>query len=253
MNNYFHTSKIQNLKKVFLILFFVVIFTVAGLLFGCSKNKNTTISQTFAIPTLIPSVTNEIIPTITPTPKITRPTSTPILVTPTKTFNPTYDLHITIDVTQEPPSFVPTTYPDDSEYLYKGAIVKVKLIDQFDAIEYLNLDDLTDNSMTNSDIEIERTIGNLPTYSLEPINNAYDYYSTESVMDYASCLKYFPLSGISYTDYSLQGPLLTYSGPYCVLTNEGRIAIVHYVTKKKIDNFVEELSLEVTVYRKKVE
>ncbi len=253
MNSLFHNGKIQNLKKAFSILLFISI--LAGLLLGCSRKVSTTIPQTLAIPTEIPSMANENTSTITQNPNIIQPTSTPILKTPVKTINQTYDLHITIDVTQEPPSFLSTTYPKGSEYLYKDAIVKVKLFDQFDAIDYLNLDDLTDNSMTNSDIEIERTIGNLSTYTLEPINNAYDYYSTESVMDYASCLKHFPLSGVSYTDYSLQGPLFTYGGPYCVLTNEGRIAVVSYVpnSKKMIDNFVEELSIEVTVYRKKVE
>ena len=220
-----------------------------------AQKESTSISQTVAIPTVIPSMTNEIIPTITQSPTMVTPTSTPILMAPTKTLDPKYDLHITIDVTQEQPYIVSTTNPKDSEYLYKETIVTVKLVDQFDAIDYLNLDDLTDNSMTNSDIEIERTIGNQSSYSLYPINNAFDYYSNESIMDYESCLKHFPLTEVSLVDYYLQADYLTYGRQFCVLTNEGRIAVIRYVPDsiKVIDNFVEELSVEVTVYSKKTE
>ncbi len=253
MISFFYNGKFQNVKKVLLILVFLFIFIIPGLLFGCSKSESTVISQTFAVTTMIPSMTTEIIPAITQTPTTVSPMSTIILTTPSKTINPTYDLQFTVDVTQESLSIVPTIFPENSEYLYKDAIVAITLVDQFDAIDYLNLDDLADNSMTNSDIEIERTIGNLATYSIYPINNAYDYYSKRRLMDYDSCSKYFPLTDVSLLDYFLQTDYLTYGGPYCVLTNEGRIAIVRYVTKKKIDNFVEELTLEVTVYRKNVE
>jgi hypothetical protein len=252
MDNFFHNNKFQNIMKLLSILLIIFIFTV--FLFGCSKRESTTISQTLAVPTVIPSMADETIPTITQTQNPVPPTATPILMTPTKTINPKYNFQITTDVTQESPTIVSTTYPENSEYLYKDAIVTLTLVDQFDAIDYLNLDDLTDNSMTNSDIEIERTIGNQSFYSLYPINNSYFNLPTESVVDYSTCLEYLPISGISQVDYSLLSAQLTYGYPYCVLTNEGRIAVVRYVPNsiKIIDNFVEGLSIEVTVYSKKI-
>jgi len=255
MRSFLYPKKIHNSKIVQFILICFLLFITAVLIFGCSKyrvnGKSHTSGFTTAKSTELDGIhTNETknLPTYTSTPSQT-------LVIPTKTMDPIYDLQKTIDVTQESPNFVSTPNPEDSKYLYKSTIVSLKLVDQFDAIGYLNLDNLDDNSKTNSDIEIERTIGNLSTYSLYPINGAYDYYSNESAINLEACEKYFPLKEVPILDYYRQVAYFTNGGSYCILTNEGRIAIVKYVPDsiKVIDNFVEELSVDITVYKEKVE
>jgi hypothetical protein len=186
------------------------------------------------------------------------PTQTPSLIilptqSPTKTIDPTLNLYITIAITQGPIN-ISTIVPDSGDYLYKNAKATVYLGNDIDEIAYLNLDDLSDNGMNNSDVEIEMGSGSGGlNYSLLPINNAYFYYPNKRTVDYDSCGKYFPITGLTKVAYDSQGLNFISGKPYCVLTNNDRIAIVSFVKDsiKFNADYSQTLSVNVTVYKKR--
>jgi len=188
-------------------------------------------------------------------------TTTPIFTSTLQTTTPSLKIdskYVTnfgfFTVTQVPVN-ISTTTIHDSEYLYKNILVKIDLIDS-DAMAYLNLDDLNDNSGSNSDIHVERTIGNPEiNYSLGPSNNAYFYYLGTSSGDYDLCKRSFINLNLDRLHYIMQNELFIDGGEYCILTNEGRIGIVNYIlgSKKAVGSEHEEvLSLNVTVYNEVV-
>jgi hypothetical protein len=248
------TKELTNIKRMHsirkrLIVFSLLLFVGLELFSGCSIGQKNYLSKTTLMSDSNPVDTDEIIPT--PTQNLTMINSTQIVPTPAKTMNPTYDLNVTLDVTQGP-VVISTTSPEAGDYLYKDANATVKFFDQFEATSYLNLDNLAENGMKNSDIEIDRSIGSEVNYSLIPINNAYYYLSSYSTLDYNSCIQHFPITGFTSEDYMNQAFGFIYGKSYCILTNEGRIAIVNYEKdslKHLGDSFEEELSIKVTTFQ----
>jgi hypothetical protein len=184
-------------------------------------------------------------------------TITPAEFSPTPTIKNTemyFNLHKTIDVTQGPVT-ISIENSEGNIYLYKDAVVTVRLGNGSDVFAYLNLDDLNHNGMNNSDIKIEMTTGSMQFYQLYPINNSGYYFSGESSMDYDSCLSHFPITELTFSSYLTQGLNFSSGDPYCVITNEGRIAIVSFVKESIIYNkdYSQDISVLVTVYNKKIE
>lgn len=173
-------------------------------------------------------------------------------VNPSWNIDPKYDtLFNNISFTQGP-FFTSTTSPNDSQYLYKNIIVTFELVDNSEAVVFLNLDDLNKNGSSNSDIRIERTIGNPEiNYFLDPSNNAHYFYVGNNRTNIELCKKNLFNLKLSEVDYSLQREFFIKGGNYCILTNEGRIGIVNYIvgSKKAVGKEYEEvLSVNITAY-----
>jgi hypothetical protein len=255
MKQSYSSKKTHTREKA--VSFLICLALIMGIVFivSCSTRQKGPIPQTM---TILPSISNSLAEvTSRATQTSSKITSTPtyIVNTLTNTMNPIYDMGMTVEVTQAPIK-ITTAQAVGTEYLYENVTVTIGLVDQFDAIAYLNLDNLTDNGTNSSDIEIERTIGNEEFYSMYPINNSYYYFSETNNVDYDSCLDHLPVTGIYEGDYSLQGEyLLKRGGSFCILTNEGRIAIVSYIngSKKNLADWSEELSFKITVFGKIVD
>ena len=133
--------------------------------------------------------------------------------------------------------------------------MSVFLGNDIDVMAYLNLDDLDNNGMKNSDIVIELTGQSYSWYLLQPVNGAVFYYTENESIDYQSCLKFFPISGLDAITYSYQGMHFDSKfGSYCVITNEERLAIVQF-EKNSInynEDYSQNLSFIITVYKEKL-
>jgi hypothetical protein len=236
-------------KKIFSIISILLIFVILSALSSCTISQINNFSPTKTLIGTNPNQMNGISQTSTQTPTLDNFTPT-MTLTPSKTISPIYDLHITIDATQGPVT-VSTVNSQEGKYLYKNAVVTVWLGNDTDVFAYLNLDDLNKNGISNSDVKIEMATGDLSNYVLYPINNAY-YYQDKNTVDYDSCLVHFPVTGFTHIDYDSQGDNFLMGKPYCVLTNEGRIAIVSFVKDsiKFNADFSQVLSVNVTVYNK---
>lgn len=230
------------------------IFLWMMLLTSCTNHQNNLSDQTL-------TSTNPIMYNITSTPKMVTPTIVESTlpqqpVDSIRTIPPQYlELEDTIRITQGP-VLVSTSSAEDPNYLYKKTIVTIQFEEDFLDNAYLNLDDLMNNQVDNSDIQITRYIGNEITYSLYPTNNSFYYYSKGGNLDFDLCVENFKKMKLSSVEYSIQGDYFIYGGSYCVLTNEGRIALVNYVEDSS--KFVGEwpqavISLNVTVYSQKIE
>jgi hypothetical protein len=232
-------------------VFITMLFSVILVFFisACYAQRNTYLTQTSIVePTvsLTPTSTN-----INDIPLITTPTLITLSVTPTLEIQSIYGNGASINVTQIP-IIISTTTPAIKEYLYKDMIVTISFVDKFEAIAYLNLDDIGNNGMNNSDVEIVRSMGNEVSYTLLPANLSFFYYSETNNLDYDSCLKHFMNSGDKIPHYNNQGVyLLNRSGSFCILTNERHIAIINYVngSKKELADGIEELSFNVSVFK----
>jgi len=241
------------LKHYFITSLLIVYFSI--LLDGC------TIAQVME-PTLEPSetlgheITNEQA-TITAS-----PTPTPILYTPTSTptkfvdINDEYYQYSKIRVTQGP-VIVSTGNVPDSIYLYKDVIVKFQMTEMQLALQqrrFLNLDDLDNNNANNSDILINLSSG-AEGYrsSIFPVNYAKYFYSGSTEMDYAACVSQFPLDVNYGSSEDNQDVWFGTGNPYCILTNEGRIAIIQYIKNSYIanDEGIVSFSILISVYQKK--
>lgn len=226
----------NNSSRGLCVFFFTIFF-----LSGCSKSSfpleaqsdlsessETVSSKTLATQTETP------LPTITATLALSRNLSYTNWPVPT------------IGTTQGP-VVVSTINPSDEIYLYKDVKVTFLMGTDDPAIGYINLDDISDNGMGNSDIEILSATGNTVLY---PTNNAKDYVSHyEKQQDYYSCLGHLSefgmYNGIDFLD----------DIPFCVLTDEYRIAIVQYIfgsaTFDEKNNF--SMSILVTVYKQPID
>jgi hypothetical protein len=239
----------QIARKTYSIILVLLLFLSISILISCSTNQPNRLSQTIPLSGTTPYQTNEILLTSTQTPTMANFAPTMILTPLIKTINPIYDQQITIDVTQGPVK-VSTVSPNWNGYLYKNAVVRVWLGNNMDDIDYLNLDDLSDNGFNNSDVEIEMNTGNMVTYRLRPINNAYYFYPNNSTLDYDSCSKYFPVTGVTDIDYYGEAFHFIEGKPYCVLTNEG---LIKNSIKINDEDYSKVLSVKVTVYSKQNE
>lgn len=160
------------------------------------------------------------------------PTDTPTLK-PTEIDSPI----ISIDTTQIPPTIL-NTEKGSGEYIYDHVLVTVHVdTNSKTGIGYFNLDDLTDNSMENSDLEFRVIQDKNVRYSLFPANKATLFFSTEKEMDYSGC--YNHLSEFRDTDAY---PFLT-GIAICVKTSEGRIGVVNYdIDSIVIDEIAHQIS-----------
>lgn len=172
---------------------------------------------------------------------------------PTSTLDPSKLLQITISATNGPIQIISKN--SESGYLYKNTVVTLTLVDLPEAVNYLNLDDLSENGEQTSDIEISRSFGSEGEYFyIHPVNNAYYFYLNQVSVDKDSCIKHFPISGFTSVTYLLQGNHFISGNSYCILTNEGNIAVVNYVKDSKkhtqLSESAEDLSVKVIVFNK---
>lgn len=217
----------------------LLLIALICLIASCSYTRMNQTTNTATILRMDPTTTA--FPTLVPT---------VITQTPTRTINPNVDIVLSVHVTQVPP-VVSTNVPMGSEYLYKDVEVTVFLANRLNAVAYLNLDNLSDNSTENSDLRIERTEGNELFHWLKPINYAYFFWTEDTNVTFDLCLKKFPIVEKEVSTYMNQGnEFQSRGGSYCVLTNENRIAIVKFITgsNKSSTDFSEQLSFQITVF-----
>jgi hypothetical protein len=162
-------------------------------------------------------------------------TPTAIPPTPTSTLDAVYDLSVTLSVTAGP-VFVATAIPNESDYPYENSVVTMQINPIDDPmgarISYLNLDDLNNNGVANSDIEV-LVGGKLDFITIKPANNAFYFFTGKNNVDIAFCREHFPLSGFNRDDYDNQGLQFEKSKAFCVLTNQGRVAVIEYKSDSK--------------------
>jgi hypothetical protein len=219
----------------------ITIFFGSIVMFGCSGNNNR-----FGLGSSEKTSINNISSTSSNTDFSTTATflwSTPI---PNKI---TLD-YIPIKVTQGT-VIASTINPESNEYLYKDAIVTFKNVNWNSTI-FLNLDNIRDNGQQDSDFLIYIDTGaEGTTFEIYPTNYAKYFFSNSTNIDYESCV-----ANISKTESSNEVPpaevALGSGKPYCILTNEGRMAIIYMFVDSthQNDQGYLDLTLNVTVYSK---
>lgn len=233
--------------SIFLVAFFylsncaVTKGTDNKIIYTLTPNQNaftkTSISTSTRLPINIPIETPEI---------------TEVSVSPTSQAEGYFLEFSKIDKTQVP--VVVSTTESGEEYLYKNALVTFKYPGVSpNGRSYLNLDNLNDNGSLNSDIILDVSTGTIgPFLNFYPTNFARDYFSGNEYENYESCITNFPAITSNAIDDDPSRQVET-SKPYCVLTNEGRMAVVYYVSNSVYPNSEGnvDLSLVVTVYSKK--
>jgi len=162
---------------------------------------------------------------------------------------------ILINVTQAPLT-ISTTSPGGSDYLYKDAVVTFKL-NNWNSTIFLDLDDLTNRQPQNGDFIVNINTGSMgTTFDFFPTNYARFYYSGKSEMDYASCIADFPKTRFeeytSYENLPIISQMIDTGDPYCMITNEGHLAVMNMLIKSKFTDDEGNLILpfKVTVYSK---
>jgi len=231
-------------------------FTISIISLSCGSSKKIEPTKIIQDSTTI-NATIEEIPTkisLTLTPIVNTPT-----ITPTKfvDINDEFYKELHINVTQGP-IIVASVNAPESTFLYKDVVVDFQMTEMQLALiqeRYLNLDNINDNNVNNSDILIRLAIGSGGIgYKFFPVNFAKYYFSGQNDMDYDKCVSQFPVNSI-YDTGDEQTYQLGSGKPYCILTNEGRMAIVKYVKNSDIvnDEGVVDFSILITVYQKKVD
>jgi hypothetical protein len=248
-------KKNRPFTRIIILITILVLFIFSALVCNTNKSEDSIKNQN------ITNSTSDFVPLteveLSPTQMIVSPTITvtpTIAATPTVTKDYITNLNVTLSATIGPVN-VSTVDPNDSDYLYKNAIVTMKFyyIDDYNVaiISYINLDNLQDNGMKNSDIEFIAG-GRDWWLTIQPTNNSY-YLSTDDLEDYSRCVSHFPLKFKRRNEYFLQGYSFEDGQNYCILTSEGRIATLHYILGSKRNNGADSFlaSVEVTVYSKK--
>jgi len=132
-------------------------------------------------------------------------------------------------LTPQNPMTIGTNEPANSKYIYKYAIVTFS-DPAFFGDDYLNLDDLNSNTLSNSDVLIDFTSGSGGIFfDLNPINGSTEYYSGLHGMSYDTCLEHFPFTNMDWLMNLIQTGNFGSGRDYCVLTNEGRLSIIRFV------------------------
>ena len=114
---------------------------------------------------------------------------------------------------------------------------------------YINLDDLQDNGMENSDIEFYLQRSKSDVSDIYPTKYAKVYFANLPKIDFDICKAHL-------SEFMDMGAIFFWdTAPYCVLTNEGRIAVIQYIDRSynydEMSNIIS-FSLTVTVYNQKV-
>lgn len=217
----------------------LIIFGVLSLLSGCSDIKINVMENAES--------TNTAIPTIDRITEI--PTKNVISTqTPEEVSSSTPITEIT---SNENLVKISDTTKGAGEYLYKDVkITFIGGIREEKSISYINLDDLSSNDESNSDLVFAFTQGKEPSYFLTPANNATVFFSGKKNLDYISCienLQNFRDLPVGYFPTGL---------PFCVRTSENRIAIGNFVVGSLIrdeDKNLASVDFIFLVYNKKVE
>lgn len=187
------------------------------------------------------------------TTKTSQPVKTNIVLTPTFTVTPNPFSWLEIESTQAT-VLVSTESPADPKYLYKYAIVTVNT-PWHDGENYLNLDDLSNNGVNNSDVYIGHGSGSMGTsFDLFPINGSYYYYTGLHSMSYDSCLAHYPFTKIDSTLYLNQSSRINTGRDFCVITSEGRLSIIRLFPESVDmgDSDFTTLEFVVTTYKEPV-
>jgi len=180
-----------------------------------------------AIPNQTQAPTQTILePTATLAVISTRFSSTPTQAL-TKTKTPAYEDYIPSISEAQLPIVISTNGPTDPEYLYKNVIVTFKTPWMF-GDNYLNLDDLYDNTPENSDIIINHGTGSETSYDIYAANGATYHYSGLYGMNHDTCLEHFPFTKMDPDYYYNQSYEILSGRDYCILTSEGHLAILHF-------------------------
>jgi hypothetical protein len=215
---------------------------------SCSSTANLADSLTSA-PTQTATEIKQSTVTLTPTQEV--PTETPTIEPTENVFDTGYN---TIDFTQEPPQVTTEELPSGSEYIYRKAVVHLNMGDERDVQHYIDLDNLSDNDPSKSDLIFSVSSGSGTFYDMVPVNNAIFYGMDEKPEDLSTCRQHFSEMHFSDGLYMAQGNWVVTGYPYCVLTNEGHVAVVYLDT----DSYMEPIngetfaSLIVSVYKQKI-
>ncbi|MEA5079774.1 MAG: hypothetical protein VB013_14480 [Anaerolineaceae bacterium] len=222
------------------------------------------------IPTDLPTSTSTLTPSLTPIgykPTGTifpTATPTPTVVQHSMTFDEPFTPHLG---TPQPVTISHGALPSDT-YLYRNELVTFRIYAVFLEQGYglINLDNLNDNSIENSDIEIGLNIEKHGVIDLDMnvVNGSKDFdwaerqyeltgdehdwmMGTPATIGYDFCVNHLPEYGYYW------GGAFASGEPYCVLTNEGRIATVYRVPVEVVsnDDNTYNITLAVTVYQKK--
>lgn len=238
-------KRIKKMSSLVLINFFIIILLITG----CGGLKNNGGSKTE-----IPTLTFTITPQPTNTPSLQAALVSETLAPPVY---PSLLDAIPIDITQMSVQ-ISTVKPVSEEYLYQDAQVTLKL-DSWNGVVFLNLDDITDNNAQNSDFLIYINTGSMgTTFEIYPTNYARNYYSDNATMDYASCVNDFPKTSAQeaaqYEKYPPIDVMIDSGNAYCILTNEGRMAVVNMVIPSNFNYSDDQgnlnMLLVVTVYNR---
>lgn len=156
----------------------------------------------------------------------------------------------TVDYEQKTPIAFSMPTVSGNEYIYKNALASYNFGIVPTGNFYLNLDDLNDNGLTNSDIEIRASTGSGGTsYYLNPLNHA-QYYYADKKMDLEMCMAEYPLTGFDELSYIVQAKGINWGGDFCILTNEGHMAVVHSVMDTL---YRQNFTIVITVYKQVLE
>jgi hypothetical protein len=93
---------------------------------------------------------------------------------------------------------------------------------------FFNLDDLTDNSEGAADVKYFFSVGSGGLFAeLYPVNGTTYFYSGLHGMTYQGCMDHYPFTNMNKDLYEFQSRSAGGGRDYCVITNEGRLAIFH--------------------------
>ncbi len=188
-------------------------------------------------------------------------TNSGVMIFPTATPSPKANITVTVDsgkfliwgtVDYEQKTPIGFSMPTVSgnEYIYKNALASYNFGIVPNGEFYLNLDDLNDNGLANSDIEIRASTGSGgTTYHLNLLNHAQFFYADKK-MDLEMCMAEYPLSGFDELSYIVQDLGINWGGDFCILTNEGHMAVVHSVLDTL---YRQNFTIVITVYKQVLE
>jgi hypothetical protein len=134
-----------------------------------------------------------------------------------------------------------TSIPSDTPFKSYDKDIKVILTIDIPSA-YVNIDNLTNEEQPDTyyDFYLLASGGTNTFISLKPINDATAYWSEKNISEYLYCVKLTD----RYSD-RLFSELLS-SIPICLLTNEGHIASVQYVSSTRINE--DPQKIEVTLH-----
>ncbi len=155
------------------------------------------------------------------------PTESFVIPSPTATANQTQEKKPTQQ--NEVPAFqVPVEISglgeSSSDILYKDVQVVLPITSDSESTIYVNFDNLMDNSAVNSDLAfVKDSKRDFDFYRVIPINSALLYQPGGWEVDFGTCKQ-------NRKEFKLDPVPQFYSViPFCVLTNENRIAIIEYI------------------------